>query len=120
MSFEWMDRAACKGLTHKMFPSEFKDVSYVSEAREICSGCPVAVECLEYALEFTAVEMHGVWAGLTSNQLAREQRRRGVVPSRATIAQIFNHGEKRVRGVRRTNEPVVRRKRGRPPKTGGS
>ena len=31
-----------------------------------------------------SADMHGVWAGLTSRQLAAEQRRRGVKPTKPT------------------------------------
>jgi WhiB family redox-sensing transcriptional regulator len=98
MSFEWMNRAACKGLTHKMFPVKFNDKTYIIEAKKICASCPVSKPCLEYALEFTATEMHGVWAGLTHNQLAREQRKRGMTEFRPTTLSILNQaasGKKR-------------------------
>ena len=85
----WFDYAACKGLTNLMFPKEHKDITYIAEARRICSNCPVKEPCLEYALEFPAADMHGVWAGLTSRQLAAEQRRRGVKPTRPTLAQMW-------------------------------
>jgi WhiB family redox-sensing transcriptional regulator len=86
---DWFEHAACKGLTHLMFPKEHKDITYIAEARRICSNCPVKEPCLEYALEFPAADMHGVWAGLTSRQLAAEQRRRGVKPTRPTLAQMW-------------------------------
>jgi len=92
MSYEWMDRAACKGLTHKMFPAFHNDKNYVKEAREICRGCPVREQCLDYALEFSAAEMHGVWAGMTGNQLAREQRKRGITEFRPTTLSILGLG----------------------------
>ena len=89
---DWTDRAACKGLTHLMFPRHHKDITYIQQAREICSECRVKDECLEYALEFPASDMHGVWAGLTSRQLASEQKRRGIKAIRPTLAQMW--GEK--------------------------
>ncbi len=88
---DWFGEAACKGLTNLMFPKEHKDITYIAEARRICSNCPVKGPCLEYALEFPAADMHGVWAGLTSRQLAAEQRRRGVKPTRPTLAQMWGH-----------------------------
>ena len=81
--------AACKGRTHLMFPKEHKDITYIAEARSICKSCPVQKLCLEYALGFPAADMHGVWAGLTSRQLAAEQRRRGVKPTRPTLSQMW-------------------------------
>ena len=88
---DWFDHAACKGKTLLMFPKEHKDITYIAQARAICKGCPVKNHCLEYALEFPPADMHGVWAGLTSRQLAAEQRRRGVKPSRPTLSQLWGN-----------------------------
>jgi Transcription factor WhiB len=85
----WMSEASCKGKTHVMFPKEHKDITYIVDARALCAECPVQPQCLEYALEFPAADMHGVWAGLTSRQLAAEQRRRGIRPTRPTLAQMW-------------------------------
>ena len=43
-------------------------------AKEICSGCPVTGECLDYAL--TIREPHGIWGGLNEGErrLLLEQR----------------------------------------------
>lgn len=86
---DWFEHAACKNLTHLMFPKEHKDITYIAEARRICASCPVKPNCLEYALEFPPADMHGVWAGLTSRQLAAEQRRRKIKPIRPTLAQMW-------------------------------
>lgn len=87
--YEWMDRARCKNQTDKMFPKGHKDISYIQEAREMCANCTVRKKCLEYALEFPAADMHGVWAGLTSRQLAAEQKRRRISPTRPTLSQMW-------------------------------
>lgn len=86
---EWMAKANCRGKTKLMFPNGHKDISYIQTARAICSECSVLNECLAYALDFPAADMHGVWAGLTSRQLAAEQKRRGITPSRPTLAQMW-------------------------------
>ena len=88
---DWFGHANCTGLTHLMFPKEHKDITYIAEARRICSDCPVKTQCLEYALEFPSADMHGVWAGLTSRQLAAEQRRRKIKPIRPTLAQMWGN-----------------------------
>jgi len=85
----WFDLASCKGKTELMFPKRHKDITYIAQARAICKTCPVKKDCLEYALEFPSADMHGVWAGLTSRQLAAEQRRRGIRPTRPTLAQMW-------------------------------
>jgi hypothetical protein len=86
---EWMKVASCKGLTYLMFPKEHKDITYIATARGICKECPSKTPCLEYALEFPPADIHGVWAGLTSRQLAAEQKRRGIKPTRPTLAQMW-------------------------------
>lgn len=86
----WREQANCKNKTHLMFPKNYKDITYIPAARALCRTCPVRTDCLEYALEFPAADMHGVWAGLTPRQLAAEQRRRGVRPVRATLAQLWS------------------------------
>lgn len=85
----WFDMAACRGKTELMFPKQHKDITYIAQARAICKSCPVRAQCLEYALEFPPADMHGVWAGLTSRQLAQEQRRRKIKPIRPTLAQMW-------------------------------
>lgn len=87
---EWMDRARCKGMTHKMFPREHKDITYIQEARLICSECDVIEQCLDYALSFPSGDMHGVWAGLTPRQLVSEQRKRKIRPTVPTLAQMWS------------------------------
>jgi len=87
--YRWMDMARCKGETDKMFPKGHKDISYIKDAREMCANCTVRPHCLEYAIQFPPADMHGVWAGLTSRQLAAEQRRRGTGPTRPTLSQMW-------------------------------
>lgn len=88
-SSTWFDDANCRGQTHMMFPKHHKDITYIIEARKICEGCTVREQCLEYALEFPPADMHGVWAGLTSRQLAAQQRIRGIKAVRPTLAQMW-------------------------------
>lgn len=85
----WMHFANCKGQTLTMFPKAHKDISYIIGARALCEKCPVRERCLDYALEFPVADMHGIWAGMTSRQLAAEQRRRGVGPIRPTLSQMW-------------------------------
>ena len=86
---DWQEKANCKGKTEAMFPKEYKDITYIPYARSLCRACEVRTECLNYALEFPAADMHGVWAGLTPRQLAAEQRRRNIRPVRPTLAQMW-------------------------------
>ena len=74
---------------------EHKDISYVKEARRICRECNVREECLQEALRWPTTDMHGVWAGLTPRQLAAEQQKRGIIPSKPTLAEIWSELTKR-------------------------
>lgn len=85
----WRNNANCKNQTNTMFPKTYKDITYIPAARALCKECTVQTQCLEYALEFPAADLHGVWAGHTPRQLAAEQRRRGIKPTRPTLAQMW-------------------------------
>lgn len=73
--FDWQRAAACRGehATNFFPPTHFerKDVRLARErvAKAICRTCPVAAECLEYAI--SSREPHGVWGGL--NEVERRQ-----------------------------------------------
>jgi WhiB family redox-sensing transcriptional regulator len=86
---KWMERAACKGKTNLMFPKEHKDITYIAEARALCRECPVKTPCLAYALQYPTADIHGVWAGLTSRQLAAKQKALGIKPVKPTLAQLW-------------------------------
>jgi WhiB family redox-sensing transcriptional regulator len=44
----------------------------VRTAIQICAGCPVRRECLEYAV--TTREAHGIWGGTTPDERLRAHR----------------------------------------------
>lgn len=73
--FDWQRAAACRGEHAINFfpPTHFerKDLRLARErvAKAICRSCPVAAECLEYAI--SSREPHGVWGGL--NEVERRQ-----------------------------------------------
>lgn len=67
-----MRRARCVSESPDVFfPS---DGVGVLRAQKICAECPVADECLEYALANHI--SHGVWGGASERQRRRLQRRR--------------------------------------------
>lgn len=84
----WWEFAACK-YNPDMFPSGKKDLSYISKARKVCRRCEVIEPCLEYALSWPSTDMRGLWAGRTPRQLAAEQKRRDIKPSKVTLAKIW-------------------------------
>lgn len=73
----WMRRGACRSYPpDTFFPS---DGVGVERAKAICSGCPVADSCLNYALE-NRID-HGVWGGVSERgrqRLLRQKRRAAV------------------------------------------
>lgn len=68
----WTALAACAGTDPEAFFPE-KGGS-TREAKRVCAGCPVRVECLEYAL--ATGQRFGVWGGMSERELRRERRRR--------------------------------------------
>jgi WhiB family redox-sensing transcriptional regulator len=70
---EWQERALCAQTDPEAFFPE-KGGS-TREAKRICSGCEVRVECLEYALAND--ERFGIWGGMSERE-RRKQRRRAV------------------------------------------
>ena len=44
------------------------------KAKQICMGCPVRTECLDYAV--SRPEKYGTWGGLNEDERASERRRR--------------------------------------------
>jgi WhiB family transcriptional regulator, redox-sensing transcriptional regulator len=67
--YGWQWRAACRGEdTGLFFPphdteSREERLARERKAKTICAGCPVRIECLEYAIRIR--ESHGIWGGLS-------------------------------------------------------
>lgn len=80
----WVDRAACHGEDPDMF-FEVADsecaLDRTHEALRVCARCPVAAECLRWAL--STGQAHGVWGGTTPRQ-RRLLRRAASRPGEAT------------------------------------
>jgi WhiB family redox-sensing transcriptional regulator len=73
----WRQRANCVGLD----PNLFFPVrgSSTREAKEVCRGCVVRGECLEYAL--AAREHSGIWGGLSERERRRVRHDRSLARS---------------------------------------
>ena len=67
---QWQDRALCAQTDPEAFFPE-KGGS-TREAKKVCRGCEVRVECLEYALEHD--ERFGIWGGLSERERRRMKR----------------------------------------------
>jgi WhiB family redox-sensing transcriptional regulator len=63
-TYDWRDYAACAQTDPDCFFPE-KGGS-TREAKKVCRGCFVRVECLEYALEHQ--ERFGIWGGLSERE----------------------------------------------------
>lgn len=75
MQQRWQDRARCKGQPWEMFFNADETTGTrhrlqrpSKEAQATCDACPVAGECLSWALR---KKEHGIWGGTTDGQ--REQ-----------------------------------------------
>jgi hypothetical protein len=68
----WQQAAACKDVADPdvFFPGKGEDAE---AAKQVCAGCPVMGECLEFALATmrAADRDHGVYGGLTPAERAR-------------------------------------------------
>jgi WhiB family transcriptional regulator, redox-sensing transcriptional regulator len=68
----WRSYAACTGVDPDLFFPE-RGAS-TREAKEVCRGCVVREDCLEYAL--TNREKFGIWGGLSERERRRLRRQR--------------------------------------------
>ena len=66
---EWMQDAACRGLTHLFFPSPAERPQARERreamAREVCAGCGVNATCREFAREH---HEYGFWGGESEDE----------------------------------------------------
>jgi len=67
----WQERALCSQTDPEAFHPE-KGGS-TREAKKICTGCEVRLECLEYALKHN--ERFGIWGGLSERERRRLKKR---------------------------------------------
>lgn len=68
----WQDFANCLGVDPDLFFPE-RGAS-TREAKEVCKGCVVREDCLEYAL--ANGEKFGIWGGLSERERRRIRRQR--------------------------------------------
>jgi WhiB family transcriptional regulator, redox-sensing transcriptional regulator len=77
---DWHDYANCLGVDPDLFFPE-RGAS-TREAKEVCRGCEVRHDCLEFALQNG--EKFGIWGGLSERERRRIRRQRAQV-ARSTI-----------------------------------
>ena len=79
-SGRWQERANCLGVDPDLFFTE-RGAS-TREAKGVCKGCEVRLECLEYALAHG--EKFGIWGGLSERERRRVRRERAMARRLAT------------------------------------
>ncbi|MEO8329801.1 MAG: WhiB family transcriptional regulator [Candidatus Nanopelagicales bacterium] len=81
----WDHEAACQSTDPELF---FPNGEWPEEAaKRVCRGCPVRLQCLEFALD--ARLEHGVWGGLTEAErrsLRRSRQRKARRVAAAAVA----------------------------------
>lgn len=77
----WQAQANCMGVDPELFFPERG--SSTREAKEVCRGCVVRVECLEFAI--ANGEKFGIWGGMSERE-RRKVRRARVVQKRGIVA----------------------------------
>ena len=73
----WRSSAACLAADPDLFfpiSSTGPAQRQIARAKVICAGCPVRVQCLDFAL--THDQTHGIWGGTTAEDRQRDRRRR--------------------------------------------
>ena len=73
----WMREAICAETDPEAFFVEKGGTT--KPAKKICLGCPVRLECLQYALDHD--ERFGVWGGYSERERRRLQRGETVTPT---------------------------------------
>ena len=89
----WQTRANCMGVDPDLFFPE-RGAS-TREAKEVCRGCVVREDCLEYAL--ANGEKFGIWGGLSERERRRLRRQRAM-QRRAVGQRLLTSGQARPAG----------------------
>ncbi|GAC1309502.1 MAG: transcriptional regulator WhiB2 [Acidimicrobiales bacterium] len=79
---DWKSKANCMGVDPDLFFPE-RGMS-TREAKEVCKGCVVREDCLEYAL--ANGEKFGIWGGLSERERRRIRRARALVRRESATA----------------------------------
>ena len=78
----WQGQANCKGVDPDLFFPE-RGAS-TREAKEVCRGCVVREDCLEFAL--ANGEKFGIWGGMSERERRRLRRARALERRSATAS----------------------------------
>jgi WhiB family redox-sensing transcriptional regulator len=80
LSEDWWHRAECRHYASQVdfFPTRGESAR---DAKAVCARCPVAEQCLEYALRWEP--LCGVWGGLNERERRQLRRERQLTATRA-------------------------------------
>ena len=78
----WKSRANCMGVDPELFFPERG--SSTREAKEVCRGCVVREDCLEFAI--ANGEKFGIWGGMSERERRRVRRARLLASRGASAA----------------------------------
>jgi len=84
----WQDMANCLGVDPDLFFPE-RGAS-TREAKEVCRGCVVRDDCLEYAL--ANGEKFGIWGGMSERERRRIRRQRALARAAAASSVTARTG----------------------------
>lgn len=63
---EVVGEPACSNFPDAFFPEPgHPAIQDMRMAKELCSDCPIKIECLKFALKHTQI---GIWGGMTANE----------------------------------------------------
>lgn len=120
-----IDQAVCVDADPETFFPDPADHHGVEFAKSYCRRCPVAADCLQYALELDA--RFGIWGGTTPNQRGHREpggkRGRPVTatcPSQGAYARHLARGEPTCDACRAFVNERARRRREQNPLRGAS
>jgi WhiB family redox-sensing transcriptional regulator len=97
----WRERAACRTEDPELFfPVGIAGpaLDQLIEAKSVCHRCPVAAECLAWALD--TGQRAGVWGGLSEDERHELQRRSARIAGRAHLILICASEEHPIEVVR--------------------
>ncbi len=80
----WKTMANCAGVDPDLFYPE-RGAS-TREAKEVCRGCVVREDCLEFAI--VNGEKFGIWGGMSERERRRIRRARGLTRVRTPLTAV--------------------------------
>lgn len=83
----WRQQAGCANLdTNMFFPTGLtgSSIEQTNLAKSVCQDCPVANQCLEFALR--TLQDYGVWGGRTEEERRVIRRSRRAAARKAAVA----------------------------------